>query len=140
MMFFDTSVIIAASSPNHPDHDASLRRLATADARGGACSAHSLSEVFSVLTRLPPPFKVPPSAAMQIVKHTAERFKVIALTSAEHLATISEIAQRGLAGGLIYDALILAGARKANSTRIYTLNPRHFKQIAPDLSARIFEP
>lgn len=140
MMFLDTSVIVAASSPYHQDHDISLRRLAVADARGGGCAAHSLSEVFSVLTRMPAPYKVPAAAAMQIVKHTAERFKVTALTPSEHLAAISEIAQRGLSGGLVYDALILASARKANATRIYTLNPRHFKQVAPDLSARILAP
>lgn len=140
MMFFDTSVIIAASTLHHPDHPASLRRLAAADVQGGACAAHTLAEVFSVLTRMPLPFRVPPSDALRIVEHTAKRFKVVSLTPAEHLAAISAMAQQGLSGGLVYDALILSCARKANATRIYTLNARHFKQVAPDLSARILAP
>jgi predicted nucleic acid-binding protein len=89
---------------------------------------------------MPVPFKVPTPAAMQIVQHTSERFKVIALTPSEHLAAIRDLAQRGLTGGMIYDALIIACARKAGATRIYTLNPKHFRQVAPDLTGRIFEP
>ncbi len=41
---------------------------------------------------------------------------------------------------MIYDALILACARKVNATRIYTLDIKHSRRIAPDLAARIVEP
>lgn len=140
MIFFDTSVLIAASCPHHAQHEASLDRLATADARGGSCAAHSLAELYSVLTRIPPPFRVPPEAALQISQHTGKRFTVVTLTASEHLAALRELANRGLGGGITYDALIAACARKIRATRIYTLNQKHFRQVAPDLSARIFEP
>jgi predicted nucleic acid-binding protein len=140
MIFFDTSVIVAASQPYDPRHAACLNRLATADTRGGACAVHTLSETFAVLTRLPLPYRVPTEAALQIVKHTSKRLTVITLTPTEHIAAIDRFVAEGLTGAMVYDALILACARKVNATRIYTLNPRHFKQAAPDLSARILEP
>jgi predicted nucleic acid-binding protein len=140
MIFVDTSVIVAASQPYDPRHPACLNRLAIADARGGACAAHTLSEIFAVLTRLPPPYRLPADAALQIVKQTSKRLTVIALTPAEHIAAIERFVARGLTGAMIYDALILACARKSNATRIYTLNSKHFKQAAPDLSTRILEP
>ncbi|WP_353072728.1 type II toxin-antitoxin system VapC family toxin [Tunturiibacter gelidoferens] len=140
MNFVDTSVIVAASQPYDPRQPACLDRLAVADARGGACAIHTLSEIFAVLTRLPLPYRLPADAALQIVKHTSKRFNVIALTPAEQMATIERFVAEGLTGAMIYDALILSCARKANATRIYTLNPRHFKQVAPDLAARIHEP
>jgi hypothetical protein len=45
-----------------------------------------------------------------------------------------------LLGGIIYDALLLASARKVSADRIYTWNLGHFRMIAPDLAARIVEP
>ena len=140
MIFVDTSVIVAASQPYDLRQPACINRLAIADTRGGACATHTLSEVFAVLTRLPLPYRVPAEAALQIVKHTSKRLTVIALTPTEHMAAIERFVAEGLTGAMIYDALILACARKVNATRIYTLNPRHFKQVAPDLSARILAP
>jgi predicted nucleic acid-binding protein len=140
MIFVDTSVVVAASQPYDPRQPACLNRLAIADTRGGACAIHTLSEIFAVLTRLPLPYRVPPEAAVQIVKHTSKRLTVVALTPTEHMAAIERFVAEGLTGAMIYDALILACARKVNATRIYTLNSRHFKQVAPDLSARILEP
>jgi predicted nucleic acid-binding protein len=95
MIFVDTSVIVAASQPYDPRHPACLNRLAIADARGGACAAHTLSEIFAVLTRLPPPYRLPADAALQIVKHTSKRLTVIALTPAEHIAAIERFVARG---------------------------------------------
>ena len=67
-------------------------------------------------------------------------FKVIALSAAEQLSVIADVSQRGLAGGILYDALIVACARKAHATRIYTFNTKHFRMVAPDLAPRIIEP
>jgi predicted nucleic acid-binding protein len=46
----------------------------------------------------------------------------------------------GPAGGIIYDALLLACARKCKADRIYTFNERHFTRIAPDVAVRIQAP
>jgi predicted nucleic acid-binding protein len=45
-----------------------------------------------------------------------------------------------LPGGIIYDALILACARKVQAERIYTWNVKHFQMVAPDLAGRIVTP
>ena len=43
-------------------------------------------------------------------------------------------------GGQIYDALLLDCARKFEADRIYTLNLRHFRRLAPDLAPRVVAP
>jgi predicted nucleic acid-binding protein len=64
----------------------------------------------------------------------------VSLTAEEYVAAVDGLAGLGHSGGMIYDALIVACARKAKASRIYTLNPRHFRLVAPDLAARIVEP
>jgi predicted nucleic acid-binding protein len=140
MMFADTSVIVAGSTPSDIRHEPCLRALAFAESRGMACSIHSLAEAFSILSGRPHPLKMPPAIASQIVHHTCKRLKVISLTTAEYLATIEGLPKLGHSGGMVYDALLLACARKIKATRIYTLNPKHFKLVAPDLASRIVEP
>jgi predicted nucleic acid-binding protein len=43
-------------------------------------------------------------------------------------------------GERIYDALLLACARKSGADVIYTFNSRHFIRVAPDLTDRIQAP
>ncbi len=83
---------------------------------------------------------MPPAIAWQIVNHTSKRFRVVALTTSEYLAAIEALTKLGHSGGMIYDALLLACARKVQATRIYTLNVKHFRLVAPDLADRIREP
>jgi predicted nucleic acid-binding protein len=138
--FFDTNVLVAASLTIHPDHQACNERLAQMRRAGAACAAHSLAEAFSTFTRMPMPYRVSPSDALRIVQHISETCTVVTLTATETLRTIRDIAERNLGGGLVYDALLLACARKIEAKRIYTNNQKHFRQIAPDLASRIFVP
>ena len=137
--FFDTNVLIAASLPGHPHHETSSRRLSLLRRKSGACAAHSLAEAYSALTRSSG-YAVPPEAAADILRECAESFTLIALTPAETLQTIEAAANQGLSGPILYDALILACARKAKAKRIYTHNLKHFRQVAPDLAASIMAP
>jgi predicted nucleic acid-binding protein len=140
MILVDTNVIVVASTPSDSRHEACLNVLAKADSRGGACASHSLAEVFSIMTGRPAPLRVPPGDAARLVAYTSKRFKVISLTAIEYVATIESLATLGYSGGMIYDALLLACARKSKATQIYTLNQRHFRAVAPDLASRIIEP
>jgi predicted nucleic acid-binding protein len=140
MIFMDTSVLICASILSDPRHESCLDVLSSADKRGGICASHSLAELFSNLTGRPHPLRVAPVEAARIVAHTSKRFHFVSLTAAEYVAAIDGVAELGHGGGIIYDALIVACARKAKASRIYTLNARHFKLVAPDLAARIVEP
>ena len=81
-----------------------------------------------------------PVDAAKVVAHMAQRFTAISLTGSEYVEAVEGLARFGHSGGMIYDALIVACARKAKVTRIYTLNAKHFRLVAPDLAARIVEP
>lgn len=140
MIFVDTSVVVAASTVLDNRHDACVDVLAAADKRGGCCSMHSLAELFNVLSGRPLPLRLSPLDAAKVVSHTARRFKTISLTASEYVQAAEGLARLGHSGGLIFDALIIACARKSKATRIYTLNQRHFRLVAPDLAARIVEP
>ena len=140
MIFMGTSVLVCASTPSDPRHETCIDLLWTAETRGGICASHSLAELFSMLTGRPRPLRVAPVEAARIVAHTSKRFRFVSLTAEEYVAAVDGLAGLGHSGGMIYDALIVACARKAKASRIYTLNPRHFRLVAPDLAARIVEP
>jgi predicted nucleic acid-binding protein len=140
MIFVDTSVIVAASTSSDIRQEACLDALAIADAQGGACATHTLAEVFSILSGRPIPQRMSPVDAARIVAHTAERLTVVSLTKNEYLGAIQTLSKLGHSGGMIYDALLLASARKSKATRIYTFNLKHFRMLAPDLASCIVEP
>ena len=64
----------------------------------------------------------------------------MALDEAEYLGAIRELADRGVSGGRVYDALLLACARKSQAGTIYTWDLKHFRQLAPDIADRIRTP
>lgn len=138
--FFDSNVLIAASVPGHVHHNESIARLAQLQGGSGACSAHTLAEVYNILTKHPKGYGVPPADAVAIVTHATKHYKLVSLTAAESSRAIEDAARQGLRGGLIYDALLIACARKIDAGAIYTSNVRHFRQIAPDLASRIVLP
>jgi len=138
--FFDTSVLIAAFWGGHQHHEASLKRLSSANKKQAACGAHSLAEVYAVMTALPVKPMIPPEQAMLFVEEVRERLTLISLDGEEYFAAVQKCAEKGLTSGRIYDALLLACAKKARAETILTLNEKHFRAIAPDLAARIQSP
>jgi len=138
--FFDTSVLIAASDATDGRHERSLRALAGARPATAACGAHTLAEVYAVLSRLPGGKKVRPQFAGLLVEQIVSRMTVVPLNGEEYAATLREAARMGLAGGIVFDALLLACARKVNAERIFTWSEKHFRLVAPDLAERIVAP
>lgn len=101
----DSSAIVAAFAPWHPLHDRARRAL-----RGIAdLVAHAELETYSVLTRLPSPFKTePPTVADYLQRrHPGER---LVLPPARRRALLEELASNDLGGGRVYDALIAVTA------------------------------
>lgn len=140
MIFVDTNVIIAAMTPSDARHEVCINALATADRRGGCCAAYSLAEIFSVLSGRPGKIRLAPLDAATATAHIQRRYTPIALTPSEYLVAIERAASLGQSGGIVYDALLMACARKSKASRIYTLNAKHFRLVAPDLASRIAEP
>jgi hypothetical protein len=71
---------------------------------------------------------------------SADRMTPIALDAEEYFAAIRQAADRGLTGGRIYDALLLACAAKCEARVIDTWNVKHFHAIAPDMAQLIQTP
>lgn len=140
MIFLDTSVMIAAFWGDHTDHDSSLRVFAEATRETAACGIHSLAEVYATMTALPVRPTVAPEQAFLLLQEITDRFTTVVLDETEYLQTLRDLAGRRLSGGKIYDALLLACAKKCRAETIYTLNVKHFRQIAPDLAERIQTP
>lgn len=102
----DTSVLVAALTAWHPLH--SSARTAVAD-RVDMVPAHVLVETYSVLTRLPAPHRIAPAVAGQVL--SGLRRGLLTLPEAAHVVLITRLAQAGIRGGAVYDALVAATAR-----------------------------
>lgn len=138
--FVDTSVLIAASDLGHEHFVPSRTLFLHMTPQITCCAAHTLAEIYGVLTRLPKGSRRTPDEAVLILDQVRSRTSQIALILDEYVRTIEFAATRRLTGGIIYDALLLACARQVEAERIYTWNVRHFRSIAPDLAERIVTP
>ena len=58
--------------------------------------------------------------------------ELVSLTGAEYREVVEDCSRKGLAGGWIYDMIHIKAAHKAGCNRLYTLNVKHFREIAPD--------
>jgi predicted nucleic acid-binding protein len=105
-------------------------------------SAHSLTEVYSVLTRTP--FKPPlyPSEAWQIIEEMIiPHMELVVLTPKEYQEVVRHCVVNGLAGGRVHDVVHLRCAQKTGCNRIYTFNVRDFRSLASaDLADKISAP
>lgn len=136
----DTSVFVAAFWGDHPDHAASVKLYKSLSKKQGLCAAHSLAEVFSIMTRLPVKPAVPPEQALLFVHDMYERFAVVALQANECLHTIRALGERGLGRSLVYDALIVRCAQKSKADVLFTWDVADFQRIAPELTGKIRTP
>jgi len=133
-VFLDTSVLVASVAEEHESHERAAAVLEDVHSgkNEGTISSHSLAEIYSVLTKLPSPMRhSPEQALLSIEENVVKYFKVTSLSGDEYRALIRDAAFAGIQGGTIYDALLLRCAEKANVERIFTLNLRHFQNVAP---------
>ena len=101
----DTSLVVAAFASWHETHDAARRAL---DA-GLRLPEHCALETYSVLTRLPPPHRAPGEVVRDFLKaRFPEPF--LRLGPATYRAFVLGLAEREIAGGAAYDALVAATA------------------------------
>jgi predicted nucleic acid-binding protein len=136
----DTSVLVAAVRTADERHEASHRLVARCTPQTAACAAHSLAEVYATLTGMRPPNRFRPEQAMLVLNQIHTNLHCIPLTAEEVFLAAQRTASLKLPGGIIYDALLLACARKIDAQRIYTWNVQHFRLAAPDLAERIVTP
>ena len=142
-VFFDTSVLVAASEQSHPHYAQALpalRRVATQKDRG-FMSVHSIAEMYAALTRLPVQPRIYPAEAARIINdNILPHFETVPLGNKDYNAALRLVGDGGWGGAKIYDALLIGCATRSRADRIYTFNLTDFRQLAPNLEAKICAP
>jgi predicted nucleic acid-binding protein len=138
--FFDTFVLVASVREADQRYEASHKLLRQFAPQEASCAAHTLAELYASLTGMRPPHRLRPDQAALIVGQFRTNLDCISLTAEELYQAIHCTSTLKLPGGIIYDALLLACARKVQAERIYTWNVKHFQMVAPDLAERIVMP
>jgi predicted nucleic acid-binding protein len=110
-LLIDTSVAVALVAAGHEYHQAT--RKAVGDRRCGL-SGHAAFETFSVLTRMPPPNRRTPQAVARLLGHNFPGSRFLSAEGAKLLH--ARLAELGIAGGAVYDALVAATAAEHRIT------------------------
>jgi predicted nucleic acid-binding protein len=115
----DTSVAVAAALPWHEAHPVARSALTGEKTR---VIAQVAIETYSVLTRLPPPQRVPAAVARD---YLVEMFELppIVLAAEEYEGLLDLAVAAQIAGGAVYDAIVAASARALDAT-LLTLDRR----------------
>jgi predicted nucleic acid-binding protein len=127
--------MVAALLRSHPHHARATQaingRLDTGETM--LVVAHTLLETYSVLTRLPLPSRVGPSAALGAIEETfLTNGRVVAMRHEQYVYLLYDLVNGGTVGGQVYDASIAACARAAGATELLTFNEHHFRTFATD--------
>jgi predicted nucleic acid-binding protein len=138
--FFDSSVLVAVFYGDHPHHAASLDVFTRFTKSEASCAAHSLFEVYSVLTRMPGKHRIGGEQALLFIDNILERLTLVALTAEEYAKTLRTFAALGVSGGSIYDALLAGCALKAQTDTLFTWNLRHYAQLGPQVASLLRTP
>jgi len=104
-LLVDTSVAVALVVADHEHHTATTR--AVGRSRVGL-AGHAAFETFSVLTRLPAPARRPPDVVSSLLEASFPATRFLGARDTE--ALLGRLADLGIAGGAVYDALIGAVA------------------------------
>ncbi len=136
--FLDSSVLVAALSPDEPSHSQCLALLLDG---GGIIYSHALLETFSILTGGKLGVRVAPDLAARILSETVlPRVRVIELSMPEILAGLANAQIRGARGGAVYDYMHLLAAKKGGASVIRTLNLTDFQHLRRDDDPEVLLP
>jgi predicted nucleic acid-binding protein len=103
----DSSVVIAAFASWNQHHEAAVEALAHHDARD--LLAHAELESYSVLTRLPEPFRAEPALVADYLHRDFSGRRMV-LPERERRNLLRRLASLSIAGGAVYDAMAAATA------------------------------
>ena len=101
----DSSVVIAAFAGWNEQHKAAVRALG--DVRD--LVAHVELEAYSVLTRLPEPFRASPGLVAQYLREDFSGARMV-LPERERRALVERLAGLSISGGAVYDAVVATTA------------------------------
>jgi predicted nucleic acid-binding protein len=142
-VILDASVLVAAIAEAHPMHERAFPWLQRAKHKefSGYVAAHSLAELYAVLTRLPLRPPISPALAWQLIRENVlASLDIVSLQQDDYRAVIESLASLGISGGTVYDALIVQAAVRIDADHVVTLNGDHFRRVKPDFANRIVVP
>jgi predicted nucleic acid-binding protein len=131
-VILDSSCLIAAACDWHVHHEVTVQDIERRrrDRERFLVAVPALIEAYSVLTRLPPSFRLLPEDAAHVLHANWSRTESVALSTGEYWALLREESSRGIGGGHIHDAVIAWCARKTKADELLTWNVDHFGPFA----------
>lgn len=142
-VLLDTSVLVAAMVEAHPAHEKSLLWLQRIKqgSDSGLVSAHSVAELYAILTTLPMKPRISPLVAYNLIQRNVfDLCEVLPLSAEDYSAVIKHLSEEGITGGVTYDAVILYAAITGKADRVVTLNEGDFRRIYPQMAEQIVSP
>ena len=138
--FLDTSVLVASFYADHEHHQSSLDVFLRFGKKHACCGAHSLAEVYAILTGMPSPRRVSGNDALLFLGDIRNHLTLIALNEQEYIEVVETAADVGLAGGAIYDAILGHCALKAKTQILYTWNVKDFMRLGSNIASLVNTP
>jgi predicted nucleic acid-binding protein len=119
----------------HVHHEPAWREIERRLARGEemCLAAPALLETYAVLTRLPRPNRLAPIEGRAVLEAGFLRraVRTVSLDVEAYQDLLLAAPDRQIAGGAIFDAVIIACALTAGADAILTFNERQFRFLAP---------
>ena len=138
--FLDTSVLLATFYADHEHHAASIDLFLRFGRDNTCCGAHSLAEVYAILTSMPTPRRVSGDQALLFLGNIGEKLTLVSLETHEYFRAAVACAEAGLAGGAIDDAILGHCALKARAEVLYTWNTKDFLRLPTAIASRVKTP
>lgn len=138
----DTSCLIALLCDWHDRHPKTLRSYQRYLDRQTRIiiPVHAILECYSVLTRVPPPYRMSAQRAQQLIEGNFAASATIAGTKPNAIwDLLGFLARHNIGGGQVYDAFIAASAAEAGADVLLTWNLKHFA-LAASSSLEFREP
>ena len=139
-ILFDTSVLIAAFVESHPKHNAALKFLTRAKEKEFELfvSAHTILEVYSVLTSAPFKPKITTLTAKKLIENNIKSIaKILYLSDKDYFKIIEKMSDFDFKGGIVYDAIIVECALNENIDEIVTLNTKDFLRLIGNNAVKV---
>jgi predicted nucleic acid-binding protein len=127
MIYLDTTILVPALHERHENHRACVSYITNSDA---VTSTHALAETFSTLTGA---YRVRNEAVAEALDALMSSLRIEPIANGDYRSVFRDAKRRGISGGLIYDALHVAVARRLKVSKIITFNTGDFKLLSPDI-------
>jgi len=126
--------MVAAVCTWHEHHERAARQIEQRLTSGEELlvAVAALVEAYAVLTRLPPPYRLSPTDARALIgaNFMGDTAEIVALGVEPYVRLLQSAPERNIAGGAIYDAVILAAGLAAGADVLLTFNDRQFRALA----------